>query len=880
MPLSTRQIREAFLTFFATRHGHRILPSASLIPSNPTVLLTPAGMLPFVPVFMGVEPPPTPPRAVSSQKCARVSGKASDLSYVGRTMRHHTFFEMLGNFSFGDYFKEQAIPWAWQFITEELKLPKDKLYVSVFYDDKESRRIWEEVVGLSSDRVWDKDEKDNFWGPPGPTGPCGPCTEIYYDLGPQFEDPEDRYLEIWNVVCMELFKDAEGLTSPLKAKNIDTGMGLERIAMVVQGVSNTFETDLLFPIVKRLADLTGKIYKQNAEDDVALKIVTDHIRCVVFALADGVMPSNEGRGYVIRMILRRAVRYGRSLGLTEPALFKLVSTIRDLYQEPYTEVREKYDVIVETIKAEEKRFLETLDRGQKLLFDSLDTLKQSKQTCLSGDDAFKLYDTFGFPLELTIEFCQEHGFDVDEAGFQRALEAQKERARGAQGDKTIVSDQLYADILADSGPTQFVGYDTLETEGQILALIVDGKRVDTVGGTNQPFELILSRTPFYAESGGQVGDQGIVYVQNGPQAQTVVIQDVQKVGDLIIHKALYDQGESIQVGQTVQAEVAPEPRARTAAHHSATHLLHAALKQVLGEHVAQAGSLVGPKGARFDFNFQRGVTADERSRIEMLVNRWIFDNAARDTAVMSIDEAKAAGAVAMFGEKYGDAVRVVTLGEHSKELCGGTHVTYTGDIGLFRIASEGSIASGVRRMEFVVGDLALHEFHKQERLLQAISEQMKTPPAELLTSLEKLSTESKAKDKRIRELSEKDALRQMAGLLDAAQEGVLIAQVEVMDADFLKWMTEQLAQRLGAPHVVALGANIEGKAMFCASVSPTMLEKGIKASDLVKTAATMCEGGGGGKPQFAQAGGKNANKIPDALNALKAALEALQVPIR
>lgn len=869
MPLSTADIRKAFQNYFVEKHGHKQLPSASLIPSNPTVLLTPAGMLPFVPVFMGIEPAPNPPRATSSQKCARVSGKASDLSFVGRTTRHHTFFEMLGNFSFGDYFKEEAIPWAWDFVTNVLKLPKEKLYVSVYFDDDESRQIWHQKCGIALDRIWSRDEKDNFWGPPGPTGPCGPCTEIYYDLGDHIQDEEDRYIEIWNVVCMELFQDADGKRTPLKAKNIDTGMGLERIAMVVQGVSNTFETDLLFAQVKKLAELTKQKYGQSEELNTTLKIIVDHIRCVAFAIADGIIPSNEGRGYVIRMILRRAVRYAKSIGVNEPLLFKLVSTIRDCYQDPYVELKEKYDLIVDTIKAEERRFLETLDRGSKLLEEKIAELQASKKSTLSGDDAFKLYDTYGFPLELTQELCEEKSITVDETGFDAALEAQKQRARKGKQDATIVSDQLYADLLGQLGATEFLGYDTLEAQCQITAIIADGKTVNYFEGTNQPIEIILNQTPFYPEGGGQVGDQGILYVQDGQYAQTIVVQETKKVGELIIHKCLFDQGEPIKVGTTIQAEVAPDARSRTAAHHSATHLMHAALKKVLGDHVGQAGSLVTPTGARFDFNFQRGLNQDELFKVEMMVNRWITQNAARETLLTSPDEAKAQGAVAMFGEKYGDTVRVIGFSEFSKELCGGTHVERTGDIGPFKITSEGSIASGVRRIEFVVGDLALFQTQQQLQVLQEASQLLKTNPSELKPTIEKLLEQTKQLERQLKEQKEKEALVLIKALIEKNQgQQIIVEQVFIDDADILKWTTEQLAKSFADNHVILLGASIEGRAQFCSSVSNNWVTQGIKASDLVKQAATICEGGGGGKPNFAQAGGKNPSKITEALKAV------------
>jgi len=819
-----------------------------------------------------VEPSPSPPRVVTVQKCARVSGKASDLAYVGRTPRHHTFFEMLGNFSFGDYFKAEIIPWSWELITKVLEIPPDKLWVTVFHSDKEARQIWEKTVGLPTDRVLNRDEKDNFWGPPGPTGPCGPCTEIFVDRGLQYAcGPDcsmatcecDRYAEIWNLVFMELFQDADGKRSPLEKKNVDTGMGLERITMVLQGVENTFETDLLFPILKKLADMTGHRYHENPETDVALKIVTDHLRLVTFALGDGITPSNEGRGYIIRMILRRAIRYAKTLGMKEPMLFKLVSTIRDLYQETYPELKADYTHIVDSIKAEEKRFLETLDRGSRMLEDML------KKGNISGEEAFKLYDTYGFPLELTLEIAAEQGLTVDEARFETAMAQQRTQARSAREDRAIVADQVYSHILKESGPTPFMGYDALDGEAKILALLHEGKRVEQFGGTNQAFEVILDQTPFYGESGGQVGDSGILYVQTGEKGQTIVVKDTQKVGELYIHHCLFDQGGSIPVGAHVRAEVNADARHRTMRHHSATHLLHAALKKILGEHVAQAGSFVGPDGARFDINFPRAMTYDEVRQAEMLVNKWILENVEREVNVTDVETAKAAGAVAMFGEKYGDRVRVVSFGPYSKELCGGTHVSRLGDIGLFRILSESAIAAGVRRLEYVAGEPALFDMLRTDNQLSEVSQLLNVSPKELTPRLERLLEEKKAQEKQLKQFQEKLALTQLHDLMAQSNANhVLITPVEATSSDTLKFMAETLSQKL-SEDLILLGANIEGKAQFVCSVPKPWLDKGIKAGELVKQAALICEGGGGGKPNFAQAGGKLGNKVPEALKAVE-----------
>lgn len=885
MKLSGADIRRKFIQYFQQKHGHLHLPSASLIPSNPTVLLTPAGMLPFVPVFLGLEPPPSPPRVVSVQKCARVSGKASDLEYVGRTPRHHTFFEMLGNFSFGDYFKPEAITWAWEFVTQELHLPIDRLWVTIHHTDDEAGDIWRTQVGVAPDRILKKGDKDNFWGPPGPTGPCGPCSEIFYDKGPQYAcGPDcsiatcecDRWIEIWNLVFMQLFKDAEGNVSPLEKKNVDTGMGLERIASVVQGVENTFETDLLFPILKKLADATGHRYHEDPETDVALKIVTDHIRCVAFAIGDGIVPSNEGRGYVIRMILRRGIRYAKKLGMQEPMLFKLVSTMRDMVQETYPELKTNYTHIVDTIKAEEKRFLETLERGSRLLDEVVATLQASGKTCIPGNEVFKLYDTYGFPLELTEEMAHEQGLTVDREGFEAAMAEQREKARAAQGDKILVADQVYAEILTESGPTRFLGYDTLEGEGRIVALLHEGKRVTQFGGTNQPFEVILDQTPFYGESGGQVGDRGIFYNANGQQAQTIVVKDTRKMGDLIVHQCLFDQGGSVSVGTVVQAEVNPEARLRTARNHSATHLLNAALRQLLGPHINQAGSYVGPDGARFDFTFPRALKPEEIRQLEMTVNTWILENVARDVQVTDIESAKASGAVALFNEKYGDSVRVVAFGPFSKELCGGTHVDRLGDIGLFKVTSEGAIAAGIRRIELVTGEMALHQMLAMESDLQQSAAVLKVPVKEVPQRVERLLEEKRQSDKAIKALQEKMALAQLHRLIaeKPATSPMIVAQVEAESADTLKFMADTLTQRL-PEMLVFLGANVGGKAQFIAAVPEAWVKQGLKAGDLVKQAATLCEGGGGGKPSFAQAGGKLGQNVPQAVSEIRRHLEKL-----
>lgn len=884
-PLTGAAIRQAFVHFFQQELGHLHLPSASLVPANnPTVLLTPAGMLPFVPIFLGIEPPPTPPRAVTTQKCARVSGKASDLEAVGRTPRHHTFFEMLGNFSFGDYFKAQVIPWAWRFVTEKLGLPPERLWVSVFEGDtstpadEEAFRIWRDVVGVPEERILRCGAKDNFWGPPGPTGPCGPCSEIHYQFdltkSPHTHDIDECLLEIWNLVFMEFFKDAEGKLSPLEKKNVDTGMGLERVAAILQEAPNTFETDLLFPIVQAVAQASGVPYGQSADGDVALKIVTDHLRFLAFALADGVMPSNEGRGYVARMILRRAVRYGkRYLGFEQPFLHALLPEVAALYGNAYPEVRERLSHTQAVVEREEQRFYETLERGSAHLDDYIQHLAVTANKTLDGEQAFKLYDTYGFPVELTKDILAEHGLALDEDGFHAAMAKQKEQARSARKNKGVVDDEVFGAILQEVGPTRFIGYDTLEAPVTVLALVVDGERVSEVSGTNQPFTAIVDATPFYPESGGQVGDRGWLSADEGQQSNAVVVNDTQKLGDLILHSCVFDQGRPIRVGDQLVANVEPVTRFGSAIHHSATHLLHAALRKVLGEDAVQAGSYVGPDGARFDFSFPRPVSPDELTRIEALMNQWIRDGLNRQVQDLPLEEAKKAGAIAMFGEKYGQTVRVVRFANISLELCGGTHVDHLGQIGLAKITSESAIASGVRRIEFVVGEAAYRAFKQVDEALRVTAQALKVPASEVPDRVAKLQDDLRARDKTIAALQDKLAVVHadpiLATLSQQAGAPYAVASYALKDvsADGMRTLAQTVADRYGQPLVLLLGAETpDGKAQLLCWVTDSLTKTpGIKAGDMIKQAAAICGGGGGGKPTLAQAGGKDATKLPEAL---------------
>ena len=878
-PFTGAEIREAFLGYFEQTLGHKRLPSASLVPiNNPTVLLTPAGMLPFVPIFMGLEPAPNPPRATTSQKCARVSGKASDLEAVGRTPRHHTFFEMLGNFSFGDYFKHDIIPWAWKFMTEVLGIDANRLWVSVFREDDEAYAIWRDVVGVPESRIFRCDEKDNFWGPPGPTGPCGPCTEIHYDLTQNPDhDLDTRLIELWNLVFMEFFKDAEGNCTPLEKKNVDTGAGLERLAMVVQGVENTFETDLFQNIVKAVSAKCGIAYRTSEATDVALKIVADHLRMLAFAIADGVVPSNEGRGYIIRMILRRAVRYGKQfLGFESAFLYDLLSVIKTEYEVVYPEVGQRYAYTYDVLLREETRFLETLDKGSKQLDEILHQLKAEGKTELDGAVAFRLYDTYGFPVELSKDIAQEQGFTLDEAGFETAMQAQKTLARAGKKDVAIVNDQVFSEILETAGKTTFTGYETLESTAVVQALIVDGESVSKVSGVNQPFLLVLNQTPFYAESGGQLGDLGQIHQETGQLALTVLVKDTQKMGDLIVHHCVLDQqgeaGLGLAVGDTVTALVDASHRQNTAIHHSATHLLHAALKQVLGDEAAQAGSAVGAEGARFDFSFSRGVTKEELHQIEAKVNQWVLAGINNNTQEMPIDEAKKAGAVAMFGEKYGDAVRVVQFGQASMELCGGTHVQNLAQIGLVRIVGEQAVAAGVRRIEFVAGWQAYKGFRQAENLLKQVMGQLKVPQGDLLDRIEKLQADLKQAEKDLQTFKQKSAIAAQLPVLKTllgAQAGQAVPLVKLFiadtEADTLKTLGEAFINQANQPLALILGSNVEGKAVILVWVDETLVKQGVKAGEIVKTLASACEGGGGGKPTFAQAGGKAGHLLADAL---------------
>lgn len=850
--LSGNRIRDLFLNYFKEKHAHTVVESSSLVPDNPTVLLTTAGMLQFVPIFLGLEQPKfDPPRATSCQKCARAGGKDSDIENVGRTPRHHTFFEMLGNFSFGDYFKKEIIPWSWDFVTNYLKLDKNRLWITIYNDDDEAFEIWKQT-GVAPERILRKGKKDNFWGPPGAAGPCGPCSEIHYDLGEEFKCSDncgidtcecDRWVEIWNLVFMQLFQDEEGNLSPLEKKNVDTGMGLERITMVVQGKTSTFETDLLKPILDEVSKMCRVSYKQSEKTDVSLRIITDHARCVTFLINDGVVPGNEGRSYVLRMILRRALRHGKMLGLELPFLHNLVDVVVENYGKAYPDLETNAEKIKNIIKKEEERFKLTLDRGYKLLEELLAEKKN-----ISGEDAFKLYDTFGFPLELTVEIAQESGLKVDVEGFNKEMQEQKQRAKAAAQKISLTDDLVYADIEKQFGSTEFVGYEQTEITGAKIIAMVDGDSYK---------DIILDKTPFYAESGGQVGDSGVL---ENDKFKAEVLTTF-KVNKLFVHRTNIVNGE-ITTGDTVNAKVDEERREEIKIHHTAAHLLQAALVKVLGDEVKQAGSQVEESRTRFDFSFSRAMTYFEIKRVEKIINDWIGEKLDVSTVVMSLEEAQQTGATALFGEKYEDKVRVVSIRDISKEFCGGTHARNIGDLRLVKIVSESAISAGTRRIETVVGKTAIEYLSDKEDALDKLSAHFKVPYEEVFARVEKLQEENKNLQKEFANVQHVLAKQKFSALVEEAQdiEGgkLFISGLDAMDANALKDGVEILSQKLGDSIIIAIAPKIdEIGATIIAKVSDNFVAKGFNAGKIVSELALKCGGKGGGRPQFAQGGGVN-----------------------
>lgn len=866
--LTGNEIRKLYLDYFKNKHQHTIVESSSLVPDNPTVLLTTAGMLQFLPIFLDIQPCPyDPARAASCQKCARAGGKDSDIENVGRTPRHHTFFEMLGNFSFGDYYKKEIIPWAWEFVTEVLKLDKDRLWITIFETDDEAFDIWRSV-GVPADRIKRKGKKDNFWGPPGASGSCGPCSEIHYDLGEQYkcDDPNcgidtcecDRWVEIWNLVFTELYQDEEGNQSPLGKKNVDTGMGLERITMVCQGVASTFETDLLKPIMDKVSEMCGVPYKKSEKTDISLRIITDHARCVSFLISDGVIPGNEGRSYVLRMILRRALRHGKILGMELPFLYKLVDIIVKYYGEAYPDLVKNKQKIIDTIKKEEERFAKTLDRGYKMLDDFIDAKKD-----IDGESAFKLYDTFGFPYELTKEIAEENGLNVDEIGFKAAMQEQKDRAKAATAKISVTGDIKYAKIEKEVGATTFIGYSENEcSDAKILAYIEGEGFVD----------IVLDKTPFYAECGGQVGDSGILE-SSGLKAEVLTTF---KVNDLYVHRCSVLNGEVV-VGDVVNAVIDLERREQIRVHHTSAHLLQAALVSVLGDEVKQAGSQVEENRMRFDFTFSRAMTVDEIKKVEKLMNKWIGEGYTVETKVMGIKEAELTGATALFGEKYGDTVRVVSIekdGESiSKEFCAGTHARQLKDLRLAKILSESAIAAGTRRIELVVSNAAIEYLNAKSAELDKLSARFKAHFDEVVERVDKLADENKDLQKQIENLEEENARAKFASFISRAQdiEGgkLFISKVEGLKPLGIKIGLEYLSAKLGESIVI-----LAGEATVAVKVSDSFVKRGVNAGKIAGEIARATGANGGGRPNFAQGGVKDASLLDKILTKVEAELKA------
>jgi alanyl-tRNA synthetase len=866
--LSGSDIRDKFLHFFESKQ-HKILPSASLVPEDPTVLLTIAGMLPFKPIFLGQQKAPQP-RATTSQKCVRTN----DIENVGRTARHHTFFEMLGNFSFGDYFKEQAIEWAWELCTQVYKLPPERIIPSVYTEDDEAFAIWRDKIGIPAHRIQRMGEEDNFWQS-GPTGPCGPCSELYYDFHPELGDEsidledDSRFIEFYNLVFMQYNQDAEGNRTPLENKNIDTGLGLERMAQILQQVPNNYETDLIFPIIKTAAEIAGIDYSQADEQTkTSLKVIGDHVRSVVHMITDGITASNVGRGYILRRLIRRVVRRGKLIGIDGNFINSVAETAIALAESAYPSVREREEVIKSQLQREETQFLQTLERGEKLLAEIIAKTANLSEGQISGKDVFDLYATYGFPLELTQEIVAEQGLEIDVAGFQQEME--KHQELGNQGREVIdlTAKNALGELAKVSKVTEFLGYSELTAKSVVAGIIVKGEGVKTANAGDQ-VQIVLDQTPFYAESGGQIGDKGYLSGEN----TLIRIEDVKKEANIFVHFGKVERG-NISIGDLVSATIDRACRRRVQANHTATHLLQAALKKIVDGSISQAGSLVDFDRLRFDFNSPRALTPEELQQVEEQVNTWISEAHEADVNVMPLEDAKAKGATAMFGEKYAADVRVIDFPGVSMELCGGTHVRNTAEIGVFKIISETGISSGIRRIEAVAGAAILDYLNVRDKVVKELSDRFKVKPEEIRDRVNSLQAELKATQKDLAATKQELAVSKSDGLLSQAETvgdyKILVANLGDLDANSLQAAAERLQQKLGESAVVIGSIPDAGKVSLVAAFSQKVnQDKKLQAGKFIGGIAKICGGGGGGRPNLAQAGGRDASKLGEALETAK-----------
>ncbi len=863
MKNSTEELRQAFIRYFE-QHGHQAVPSSALIPqADPTLLFTNAGMNQFKRIFLGEETRGYK-RAVTVQKCLRAGGKHNDLENVGYTRRHHTFFEMLGNFSFGDYFKKDAIQFGWEFLTQTVGLAKDRMWVTIFRDDDEADELWKKV-GVSPSRIVRCGEKDNFWQM-GDTGPCGPCSELHFDQGPSVPGDDrpngegDRVIEIWNLVFMQFNRDAAGTLHPLPKPSIDTGMGLERLAAVAQGVYSNYDSDVFTPLLTAVAARAGVRYGEQDQTDRSMRVVADHLRAITFLMTDGVLPSNEGRGYVLRRILRRAARHGRLLGIVEPFLYGLTETVVSQMAGVYSEVRSAAATIAEATRGEEERFIATLDQGLPILNEMIAKARSTGNKVLTGSDVFKLYDTYGFPMDLMGEACREQGMTLDEAGFDQAIDEQRNRARKTGGFVQEIARPAVAELAGRIGTTKFIGYDRLESESLVQA-ILKGDRLVKEAAEGDEVEIVLDVTPFYAEGGGQVGDRGLLL---GHEGQAEITETTRPAPTVILHKGTVTKGR-IREGEALHMTVNATTRQDAQRNHTATHLLHAALRDLLGPHVKQYGSLVGPNRLRFDFAHFRPLSSRDVDEIETVVNNEVRKNERVATEVMSIQDAVAKGALAFFGDKYGEQVRVVTVESFSKELCGGTHCRQTGDIGLFRLVSETGVAAGVRRIEAQTGSGALAHMKQLDTDIRELSNLLKVGQSELVAKTRKVMTQLKDKERELEEVKLKmaggSAAEAMAKTIAGVQ--VHVQRTDGLDVNGMRALADQLRDKLKSG-VVALGAANDGKVSLLVVVTKDLIAR-LKAGDIIKEMAAEVGGTGGGRPEMAQAGGKDPARLDSAL---------------